>query len=93
MSLDDWIKKPKRKKPDSKKGNDKPPAGEKKEHPAAAGDTKVEESKPIRPSLHKYELKCPKCKYKKKIRTPGELKEHHKLCKKCGSEMKVMKSE
>ena len=93
MSLDDWMKKPKGKKPASKKGKDNPPAGEKKEPNEATVETTVEKSQPATPGLHKYELKCPKCKFKKKIRTSGELKAHHKLCKKCGSEMKLLKSE
>ncbi|MHA1369543.1 MAG: hypothetical protein ACTSWN_03590 [Promethearchaeota archaeon] len=38
-----------------------------------------------------YHLRCTnkKCGFKRKVRIRGELKAHHKVCKKCGHEMKI----
>ncbi|MFX0099721.1 MAG: hypothetical protein ACFFCS_09070 [Candidatus Hodarchaeota archaeon] len=91
MSLDDWIKKPK--KASSKKSQKKAPEKKEKEPPDSEPRPELEDSKPSTLGLHKYELRCSKCKFKKTVRISGELKEHHKLCKKCGSEMKLVKSE
>jgi hypothetical protein len=41
--------------------------------------------------LTKYRLACDNCKFKKDILVAGELKAHHKTCKKCGQEMRVVK--
>ena len=90
MSLDDWMKKPK--KPASKKTPKKPPAKKKKEPPVPLPEPEMEESKPSVSELNQYNLKCSRCKFTRKLRVTGELKVHHKLCKKCGNEMKVLKA-
>jgi hypothetical protein len=41
--------------------------------------------------LTKYRLACDSCKFKKDVLVAGELKAHHKICKKCGQEMRIVK--
>ncbi|MHA1794265.1 MAG: hypothetical protein ACTSVI_16630 [Promethearchaeota archaeon] len=58
---------------------------------ATSGDDELKDESSILKSFNVYELKCTKCKFKKKLRIIGKPRPHHLICRKCGSEMKIVK--
>ena len=102
MSLDDFLGIPKKKKVQKK--NEKPrkkPVEKSYEGDPAELEEKEAEQEDFNESDDKkpeglkqrgfitYSLRCKECKYKKVLKTIGNIPEAKKICPKCAGEMKV----